>query len=170
MTTIKKHSLPGICSYRLEKNIDERGFFAEVLRKDWGDFLNTDWITQINLSKSYSGIVHAWHRHDKGQIDYLLVIDGTLKIVAYDDESSSPTQGHICEITVSSEQLELVRIPGNYWHGHKSVGSSDAVSIYMVTQLYDYENPDEERRVWNDPSIIDPRTKEPYDWFSIPHK
>ena len=170
MTTIKNHNLPGVSSYRLDKNIDERGFFTEVLRQDWGDFLNTDWITQINLSKSNPDIVHAWHRHDRGQIDYLLVLEGILKIVAYDDESESATRGNICEITVSSEQLELVRIPGNYWHWHKSIGSSQALSIYMVTQLYDYKNPDEERRAWNDPSIVDPRTIEPYDWFSAPHK
>lgn len=170
MPTIKNHNLPGIRSYRLDMNIDERGFFSEVLRQDWGDFLNTDWVTQINLSKSYQGIVHAWHRHDRGQIDYLLVLEGSLKIVAYDDDSDSPTQGNICEITTSSKQLELVRIPGNYWHGHKSVGSSDALSIYMVTQLYDYANPDEQRRDWDDPAIIDPRTKQPYDWFAAPHK
>mgnify|MGYP003300136121 CR=1 FL=1 len=30
--------------------------------------------------------------------------------------------------------------------------------------LYNYENPDEERLDWNDPSIIDPTTQKPYDW------
>ena len=170
MTSIKNHNLPGVASYRMNKHIDDRGFFTEVLRKDWGDFLHADWITQVNLSRSHSGIVHAWHRHDRNQIDYLLVLEGSLKIVAYDDEPNSPTQGTICELTASSEQLELVRIPGHYWHGHKAIGSSDTLSIYMVTQLYDYDNPDEQRRVWNDPTIIDPRTQKPYDWFSIPHK
>ena len=114
--------------------------------------------------------MHAWHRHDRGQIDYMLVLEGSLKITVYDDEPDSPTKGEICEITTSSEQLELVRIPGNYWHGHKSVGSSESLSIYMVTRLYDYDSPDEHRRPWNDPTIIDPRTKQPYDWFSNPHK
>jgi len=34
----------------------------------------------------------------------------------------------------------------------------------MMTRLYDYKNPDEERKDWNDPSIIDPRRGKPYDW------
>jgi hypothetical protein len=33
-----------------------------------------------------------------------------------------------------------------------------------MTKLYDYKNPDEERRPWNDRSIIDPTTGMQYDW------
>ena len=40
----------------------------------------------------------------------------------------------------------------------------------LIENLYDYKNPDEERRPWNDPTIIDPKTKKPYDWNAIPHK
>ena len=27
-----------------------------------------------------------------------------------------------------------------------------------------------ERKTWNDPSIIDPKTNKPYDWNAVPHK
>jgi len=32
------------------------------------------------------------------------------------------------------------------------------------------KNPDEERRAWNDQTIIDPRTSKPFDWNKPPHK
>ena len=51
---------------------DERGFFAETLRTDWNDFID-EWVAQANLSFSYPGIVRAWHRHLRGQVDYFLV-------------------------------------------------------------------------------------------------
>ena len=31
----------------------------------------------------------------------------------------------------------------------------------------DYENPDEERKEWNDSFIIDPNTKKPFDWDTV---
>jgi len=30
--------------------------------------------------------------------------------------------------------------------------------------------PDEQRRPWNDPTIIDPKTGQPFDWDRPPHK
>jgi dTDP-4-dehydrorhamnose 3,5-epimerase len=53
------------------------------------------------------------------------------------------------------------------------------LTVYFVTRLYDYKNPDEERKPWNDPKIIpveingnknDPRVNKPWDWFYPPHK
>jgi len=64
----------------------------------------------------------------------------------------------------------VVRIPGTYWHGTKTVGNEPSLTVYFVTKLYDYQNPDEERRPWNDPSIIDPKTGKPFDWNKPPHK
>ncbi len=57
--------LPGVRVQDLRKSVDERGFFAEVLREDWKDLLEGDRIVQANLSFSYPGIVRGWHRHSK---------------------------------------------------------------------------------------------------------
>ncbi len=116
---------------------------------------------------SYPGIIRAWHRHARGQVDYLLVIQGTVKILVYDDQDGSPTRGKLVELVVSEKQLKLVRIPGHYWHGTKSVGNKPSVTLYFFTRLYDYTDPDEERRPPNSTVIIDPRTSRPYDWNSL---
>jgi len=51
--------------------------------------------------------------------------------------------------------------------------------IYFVNKLYDRENPDEERRPWNDQTVNprsingrsdDPRIGKPWDWSYPPHK
>jgi dTDP-4-dehydrorhamnose 3,5-epimerase len=36
--------------------------------------------------------------------------------------------------------------------------------------MYDYNNPDEDRRPWNNPNIIDPKTGVSFDWNKPPHK
>ena len=157
--------LKGIQVYEIKKFPDERGFFAEALRQDWKDLLKKEWVVQANLSYSYRGIVRAWHRHLKGQVDYFIVLKGAMKICAYDEKSKQ-----LDEIVASEHRLQVVRIPGHYWHGTKTVSDEPSLALYFVTRLYDYGNPDEERKPWNDPSIIDPKTKQPYDWEKPPHK
>ncbi len=170
---VKEYPLQGVRTYELNLLPDERGFFAEALRQDWQDFID-EWIAQANLSYSYPGMVRAWHRHLRGQVDYFLVIKGAMKICAYDEETR-----RLAEVIASGEKPTLVRIPGHYLHGTKTVSSEPSLTVYFVTRLYDYKNPDEERRPWDDPKIIpseingnknDPRVNKPWDWLYPPHK
>ena len=163
--------MPGVRTYDLRLFPDERGFFAEAMRTDWAALVDDDQIVQVNASFSYPGMIRAWHRHLRGQVDYFLVLKGALKICAYDDRTDSPaTNGKLVEIIADSHKPTLVRIPGIYWHGAKNVCNEPSLLIYFVNRLYDYDNPDEERRPWDDPKIIDPKTGEPFNWNAPPHK
>jgi dTDP-4-dehydrorhamnose 3,5-epimerase len=162
--------LPGVSVRDVNRRIDERGFFAEIVRNDWKDFLHDDSLAQANLSLSYPGMIRAWHRHRRGQVDYLIVLQGTMKICAYDDEERSSTRGQLDEIVASEERLQVVRVPGLYWHGTKTLGIKPSLTLYFVSRLYDERNPDEERRAWNDPGILDPKTSESFNWNKPPHK
>jgi dTDP-4-dehydrorhamnose 3,5-epimerase len=159
---------------QLKTNPDERGFFTEVFRKDWKDLLENDAASQANLSVTYPSIIRAWHRHLQGQTDYFIALKGAIKICAYDEKS-----GELDEIISNGQNLQVVRVPGHYWHGFKAVGVEPTMLLYFTTNLYDPSNPDEERRLWNDPSIIpksingkkdDPRAGKPWDWNYPPHK
>lgn len=174
MSRVKEYPLEGVKVYELKLLPDERGFFAEALRKDWRELVGDEWIVQANISYSYPGIVRAWHKHERGQVDYFLVLEGAMKICAYDEES-----GGMVEIIASGSKPSIVRIPGKYWHGTKTISNTPSLTIYFVNRLYDYEKPDELRRPWNDPSVVpkeingrkdDPRCNKPWDWFYPPHK
>jgi len=171
--------IEGIEKKDLIKHVDERGFFAELMREDWRKLLLDDKIVQFNLSYSYPGIVRAWHRHIKGQVDYFICIEGSVKICAYDDRVNSKTHGEINEIILSSERLGVARIPGILWHGYKAIDSKPTKLLYGVNRLYEYSNSDEERRPWNDLSIVpksingktnDPRVGKPWDWNDLPYR
>jgi dTDP-4-dehydrorhamnose 3,5-epimerase len=160
--------LEGVRVRELKKVPDERGFFCETFREDWRDFFEKDRIVQSNFSLSYPGIVRAWHRHSRGQVDYFVVLRGALRICAYDDRPDSTTRAELSEIVSSGEKLQMVRMPGYYWHGFKVLGNESSLLVYFVNCLYDYQKPDEERRPWNDPNILDPKTKQAYDWNKPP--
>jgi len=179
LAPVKELQIPGVRLADLTRLPDERGIFTEIVRTDWGELLGEDVIMQVNLSVTYPGVVRAWHRHARSQTDYFLVLKGSVKVCAYDDEEDSSTKGHLVEVVLSEDRMQLLRVPGKYWHGFKVLGHEPASLIYFVNRLYDYVNPDEDRRPWNDPNIVpvaingrkdDPRVGKPWDWFYPPHK
>lgn len=160
--------LDGVRVKPIKRLPDERGFFTEVMRTDWKDLFEEDKIEQANLSSTYPGVIRAWHRHLKGQTDYFLALKGSIKICAFDDKTQE-----LNEVISNSLNLQLVRIPGHYWHGFKAVGDESAMLLYFTTRLYDPADPDEERRLWNDASVVpktvngkkeDARVGKAWDW------
>ena len=141
--------IEGVLIKPLKKLQDERGFFTEVFRNDWNEVYQDQEIKQANLSISYPNIIRAWHRHLRGQIDHFTVIKGAVKICIFDDETKE-----LNEIVLTGENPQIVKVPGKYWHGFKVVGNTPAYLLYFVNKLYNYSKPDEERRPWNDQSII----------------
>jgi len=76
--------LKGIRIKTIPRFPDERGFFSEVMRKDWKDLFEEDTVEQSNFSFTYPNMIRAWHRHFKGQTDYFIVLKGSIKICAFD--------------------------------------------------------------------------------------
>jgi dTDP-4-dehydrorhamnose 3,5-epimerase len=170
---LKEYPLKGVTTREINIIPDERGFFAEALRQDWQDFID-EWIAQVNLSYSYPTMVRAWHKHLRGQVDYFLVLKGTSKVCAYEEETQK-----LVEIVGSGAKPVLIRMPGHYYHGFKAIADEPSLMVYFVNRLYDYKSPDEERIPWNSPIIVpleingnknDPRVGKPWDWFYPPHK
>ena len=166
--------LQGIRIRPIRRLSDERGFFTEVMRKDWKELFGEDTIAQANFSFTYPDVIRAWHRHVRGQVDYFLALRGLIKICAFDDNT-----GEVNEVISSGLDLQVVRMPGHYWHGFKALGDEPAMLLYFTTNLYDATNPDEERRPWNDPALIpkivngkkdDARVGKPWDWNTLPNK
>ena len=170
---VKEYPLTGVRTKEINVIPDERGFFAEPLRQDWKDCFD-EWIVQANLSFGYPMMIRAWHKHLRGQVDYFLVLKGAMKICAYEEST-----GKLAEVIGYGNKPTLIRIPGHYLHGTKTISNVPSLTMYFTNKLYDYKNPDEERIAWNDPNIIpteingnknDPRVNRPWDWFYPPYK
>ena len=166
--------LKGVTIKPLKRFNDERGSFTELIREDWKEILKEDRFVQANFSINYPDIIRAWHRHLKGQTDCFIVLKGALKICAYDEETKE-----LNELISTGQDPQIIRIPGHYWHGFKVISNETAFLLYFTTELYDYQNPDEERRPWNDQTLIpksingeknDPRVNKPWNWNYPPHR
>lgn len=146
--------IKGLMSKKLCPNIDQRGLLCEIMREDWDIYED---VKMTYYSKSYPGVIRAWHRHVRGQTDFFIVPVGNIKVAVYDDREDSPTRGEINDFILGEDNLILLKIPGDCWHGFKVVGDKPAILINMPTRLYDYENPDEERIPYDTDKI-------PYVW------
>ena len=132
---------------------DERGRLGEILRCDdpWFEKFG-----QVYFTTTYPGVVKAWHYHRK-QIDNFYVIQGLVKIVLYDKRDDSPTRGVVNEIYLGEHCPGLLRIPPDVLHGWMCVSPKEAYILNVVSEAYDYANPDEFRTDPHDNDI-------PYDW------
>ncbi len=151
--------IEGVELRQLKKNVDERGYLCELLRRDWGIFKE---FAMAYFSVTFPGVVRAWHRHPRTrQQDCMCILQGTAKIVVYDDRESSSTKGLINEFIIGEDSPTLLKIPGECWHGFKALDTKPTLLVNFPTNLYDYERPDEER--------LPPETgKIPYDWKLAP--
>jgi dTDP-4-dehydrorhamnose 3,5-epimerase len=147
----------------LQINADERGSLTEIWRSDWDFFSDGDEPAMSYVSVTYPGIIRAWHRHDRGQIDHFVVLSGKAKVGVYDDREESPTRGELGTFVIGEGKMNALRVPGDCWHGFKSVGDKRTVLINFPTNLYNYEDPDEERLPYDTDKI-------PFDWEESPHE
>lgn len=132
---------------------DERGFLMELLRRDWPEF---EALAQSYVTACYPGVVKAWHRHLR-QTDRFICVWGMAKVVLYDDREGSPTWGAINTFHLGLLNPVLLVIPPEVYHGFTAEGGQPALIVNFPDELYDYDQPDEDRLPFNDPSI-------PYNW------
>ena len=91
----------GIKKISINLHHDDRGFLGEIFRQDWNDIIPDFIPKQFLISQSKPGIIRAWHRHLKNQIDILFVRKGKLKICAYDGDKNSKSYGKLDNITIN---------------------------------------------------------------------
>jgi len=132
---------------------DERGRLGEIMRADDPWFQK---FGQVYFTTTYPGVVKAWHYHEK-QTDHFTVIKGTVKIALYDERKDSATTGVVNELYLGEHSPGLVKIPPGVQHGWLCVSQTEAYIINIVSEFYNYKNPDEFRTHPHDNHI-------PYDW------
>ncbi len=145
--------IDGVAARRAKVLPDQRGRLGEIMRADdpWFEKFG-----QVYFTTTYPGVVKAWHYHKK-QTDHFYVAKGTVKIVLYDRRKDSPTYESVNEVYLGEHCPGVLRIPPGVEHGWMCVSETEAYIINIVSEMYDYSEPDEFRTDPHDNDI-------PYDW------
>ena len=145
--------IDGVKARRAKILYDERGWLGEIMRADdpWFEKFG-----QVYFTTTYPGVVKAWHWHKK-QTDLFYVIKGMVKIALYDERKDSPTYGTVNQLYLGEHCPGVVCIPPGVQHGWMCVSETEAYIVNVVSELYDYSEPDEYRTHPHDNHI-------PYEW------
>ncbi len=98
---------------------------------------------QINYSVMFPHVVKAWHRHQI-QTDFWVCLGGHLKAGVFREDD-----GQAWQLVIGEKRPGVLIIPPTLWHGAMTVGPDPAGLLYYVTQAYNPQAPDEQRRAFD---------------------
>jgi len=143
--------IEGVVVTPLKQIPDERGKVMHMLRCDDPEF---EQFGEIYFSMVYPQAIKAWNLHTAVTLNYAVVV-GMIKLVLYDQRSSSSTRGQVQVIFAGEQNYVRVKIPPGIYTGFKGIGPGQAIVANCATFPYD---PHESRR-------LDPFSEEvPYNW------
>jgi UDP-2-acetamido-2,6-beta-L-arabino-hexul-4-ose reductase len=115
-------------SYNLTKRIDARGCLAEVLKsQSFG---------QIFISRTAPGVTRGNHYHNS-KTEKFLVVEGQASV-----QFRSVYDREVIEYLVNGEEMKIVDIPPGYTHSIQNIGSSELVTLFWASELFDPTKPD----------------------------
>ncbi len=145
--------IQGVEVKRLTRHADERGYLMELLRSD-DEIFNK--FGQCYVSMNYPNVIRAWHWHQK-QDDYFVVVKGMIRVGLCDMREGSPTRGEVNEFYLGENNDIVLKIPVGVAHGYKTVGVEPSLLVNFTSEVYNREEPDEQRLPWDTDQI-------PFNW------
>ncbi len=128
----------------------------------------------INMAILYPGTIKAFHRH-QNQDDYWFIISGHVRAILANDiftiqapittnegvivgDGGNTLVTNTTKVSFNYPKVaehylsegDLLFIPRGTWHGVQCLGNEPAIMIYHITNKYNEEEPDEERKKWNE--------------------
>ncbi len=122
----------GVIIKPLSKNKDERGWLAEIFRRDELDFDPV--MSYISLTNP--GIIRGPHEHVQQSDCFVFLGPGSFRLYLWDRRAKSPSNGEALEIEVGENNPSLVIVPPGVVHGYKCISDIPALSINLPDKLY----------------------------------
>lgn len=130
----------GVIIKKIEKYEDNRGWLAEIFRRDELAFDMS--MAYVSLTKP--GVIRGPHEHVRQSDCFVFLGPGAFRLYLWDRRADSTTQGEALEIEVGEDNPTLVIVPPGVVHGYKCVSDIPALSINLPDKLYKGEGKKEE--------------------------
>ena len=133
---MESNEIEGVIVQPLMQIADNRGSVLHMMTRD-SKFLIQ--FGEVYFSEIHSGKIKAWKRHKK-KIQNLTVPINKIRLVIYDNRSSSSTHGKIVEYELGRpDHYCLVHIPPMLWYGFQTLGDQTALIANCADQPHDPE-------------------------------
>lgn len=115
---------------------DHRGAVMHMMKSSSDSKLE---IGEIYFSVVNKDVVKGWKRH-KIIKQNMVVPEGLIRLIIYDDRDQSKTKGSIQIIDFGLENYVLVKLPPMVWYSFKSIAEGHSIIANCIS---DPHNPDE---------------------------
>lgn len=132
-------AIDGVVIHEIGNVMTRSGHMAEVFRTDW-PAVTID-VRQVNWVHLNPGAVTDWHTHAR-QTDYLIAVNGSVKLALWDGREKSPTRGAVEIVRMGVARPVMVVVPPGVWHGLRNEGGTAAGYINVTNQHYVHHDPD----------------------------
>lgn len=148
----KKTAIEGVQIIQLNMFVDDGGSMAEIIRLDdnGNSLLIPDFkVKQSNFSQLMPNTIKAFHLHyNQEDLWFVMPTDRAL-VGLVDTRKQSPTYQKTMRFVLGAGRAQALYIPRGVAHGVANIWTQPASMIYLVNQLFNLENPDEQRLPWN---------------------
>ncbi len=126
--------IDGVLIQSVKKNVDSRGWLAEVFRSDE---VAPDRMPAMGyISVTHAGITRGPHAH-RDQSDYFGFLGpGRFLLRLWDNRKESLTYGRTLNVVVGEDNPMTVSIPTGVVHGYKNVSNSDGLVFNCPNRLF----------------------------------
>jgi UDP-2-acetamido-2,6-beta-L-arabino-hexul-4-ose reductase len=119
---------PAKWEYNLERKTDNRGNLAE--------FIKSSFFGQIFVSRTKPGVTRGNHyHHTKTEKFFVLQGEGLIRFRQIETKE-------IIEYRVKGEEYRVVDIPPGYTHSITNVGSTEMITLFWASEIFDPDRPD----------------------------
>jgi UDP-2-acetamido-2,6-beta-L-arabino-hexul-4-ose reductase len=118
----------------LDVKKDERGWLAEVIRKE--ELVRGKEFGQFMMTTAYPGYVKGNHYHTR-KYEWYCVLKGEAKLALVDINS-----GEREELLLNENQLKTVRIPPHVSHAIENIGTEMMYLLIYIDEPYNDKDPD----------------------------
>ena len=132
--------IKGVIVKALNKYRDDRGWLAEIFRRDEFSFDPA----MAYVSETMPGVARGPHEHVHQSDCFVFLGPGSFRLYLWDRRSDSETNGESVELEVGADNPTLVIVPPGVVHGYKCVSDVPALSINLPDKLYKGEGKKEE--------------------------
>lgn len=143
--------ISGVIIKNLKKNIDERGWLAEIFRKDETNFKPL----MAYVSETKPGVIRGPHEHKKQTDMFVFLGPGKFRLHLWDNRKKSPTFGENAILEAGEDAPLAAIVPAGVVHGYKCVSGANGWVINLPDKLYAGKNrkePVDEIRWEKDPN------------------
>ena len=149
-----KLPLNGAFTIELERNQDERGFFARYwCKKEFKEFGLDVNISQINNSLSRDkGTLRGLHFQypPRAEAKIIRCLSGAIRDVIVDIRKSSNTYGQWCGVELNDDNRSMIYVPKGFAHGFQTL-VNDVELLYLHSEFYSPKH--ESGLLFNDKTI-----------------